>query len=146
MSIQAYSQDLRERVAAAAALPGRTQPQVAAQFGVSVGFVANLVQRQRHTGSVAAKPRSGGVAPRLDARAEKRALAQVARCPDTTLAEPGEWLSRKRLPAASPATLCRLLARHGWGRKKKASTPANATRPECGPSAGPSSRPCRTKT
>ena len=131
--MQAYSHDLRERVAAAAALPGRTQPHVAAPFGVSVGFVAKLVQRQRHTGSVAAKPRSGGVAPRLDARAEKRALAQVARCPDTTLAALGEWLSRKRLPAASPATLCRLLARHGWGRKKK--RPRQPTRRPSG--AGP---------
>ncbi|MGI4869658.1 MAG: hypothetical protein ACRYFX_00610 [Janthinobacterium lividum] len=82
--MQAYSQDLREWVAAAAALLHRSQGQVAAQFGVSVSFVAKLQQRQRVSGSVAAKPHSGGAAPCRTPRAEKRALA---RCPDTTLAE-----------------------------------------------------------
>lgn len=144
--MQAYSQDLRERVAVAAALPHRTQGQVAAQFGVSVSFVAKLQQRQRLTGSVAAKPASGGTAPSLTPRAEKRALAQVARCPDTTLGELQTWLTGKGLPATSESTLCRLLARHGWGRKKKASTPASATPPACGPNAAPSSKPWRVKT
>lgn len=117
--MKAYSEDLRERVAAAVALPHLSQGQVAAQFSVSLSFVAKLVQRQRLTGSVAVKPASGGAAPCLSARAQKRALAQVARCPDTTLAELQTWLVSKNLPAASSSTLCRLLARHGWGRKKK---------------------------
>ena len=119
MVMHAYSQDLRDRVAAAVALPHRTQGQVAAQFGVSVSFVANLQQRQRLSGSLAAYPPTGGAAPCLTPRAEKRVLAQVARCPYTTLAELQNWLISQGLPAASPSTLCRLLARHGWGRKKK---------------------------
>ena len=85
--MQAYSQDLRDRVAAAAALSHRSQSQVAAQFGVSVSFVAKRQQRQRLTGSVAAKPHSGGAMPCLPARAQKQGLAQVTRCPATTLAE-----------------------------------------------------------
>ena len=83
----AYSQDLREQVAAAAALPHCTQGQVAAYFGVSVSSVAKLQQRQRLSGSFAAHPHSGGTAPCLISRTKKRALAQVARCLDTTLAE-----------------------------------------------------------
>ena len=55
--MQAYSQDLRERVAAAAALPHRSQDQVAAQFGVRVSLVANLHQGQRLRGLAA--PRNG---------------------------------------------------------------------------------------
>ena len=144
--MQAYSQDLRERVAAAAALPDRTQGQVAAQFGVSVSFVAKLQQRQRLSGTVAAKPHSGGAAPCLTPRAQKRALAQVARCPDTTLGELQAWLISKGLPAASESTLCRLLAHHGWGRKKKTSTPASVTRPACAPNAKLSSKPWPAKT
>lgn len=146
MVMRAYSQDLRERVAAAAALPHRSQGQVAAQFGVSVSFVAKLQQRHRLSGSLAAKPHSGGARPCLTPRAQKRALAQVARCPDTTLGELGTWLMGKCLPAASASTLCRLLARHGWGRKKKASMPASATRLGYGPSAAPTSKPWPPKT
>ena len=108
-------------MAAAAALPHRSQDQVAAQFGDSVSFVAKLQQRQRLTGSVAAKPHSDGAAPCLPARAQKRALAQVARCPDTTLAELQTWRTRKRLPTPGSSTFCRLLAHHGGGRKKKRS-------------------------
>ena len=85
--MQAYSQDLRERVAAAVALPHRRQGQVAAQFGVSVRFVAELQQCHRLDGSLAAKLHSGGTKLCRTPHAEKRALAQVARCPDTTLAE-----------------------------------------------------------
>ena len=119
MIVQASSQDLCERVAAPAALPHRSQGQVAAQFGVSVSFVAKLQQRQRLSGCLAAKPHSGGATPCLTPRAEKRALAHVARCPDTTLAELATWLISKQLPVVSASTLCRLLARHGWGRKEK---------------------------
>ncbi len=54
--MKAYSDDLRERVAAACATPGRSLPQVAAQFAVSLSFVEKLQQRQRTSGSVAALP------------------------------------------------------------------------------------------
>ncbi|QKG53329.1 hypothetical protein [Hymenobacter sp. BRD67] len=56
--MKAYSLDLRERVAAACAQPGRTIGAVAAQFSVSVSFVEKLLHRQRTTGAVAARPRT----------------------------------------------------------------------------------------
>ena len=55
--MKAYSSDLRERVAAACRT-GLTQPAVAAQFSVSLSFVAKLLHRQRTSGSVLARPRA----------------------------------------------------------------------------------------
>jgi len=49
--MKAYSQDLRERV-------------LAAQFSVSISFVAKLACRQRRHGTVAALPRGRRPAPR----------------------------------------------------------------------------------
>ena len=45
--MKSYSLDLRERVAAACAQPGRTIGAVATQFSVSVSFVEKLLHRQR---------------------------------------------------------------------------------------------------
>ena len=67
--MKAYSNDLRERVAAACAALGATQTAVAARFCVSVSFVEKLRQRQRASGSVAARPHRSGPAPLLDAAA-----------------------------------------------------------------------------
>lgn len=65
--MKAYSLDLRERVAAACAQPGRTIGAVAAQFSVSISFVAKLLERQRRSGSLAALPHRSGPAPSLNA-------------------------------------------------------------------------------
>lgn len=63
--MQAYSDDLRERVVAVYA-PGQcTSSQVASRFAVSISFVDKLLKRQRTSGSVAALPPRGGPAPRL---------------------------------------------------------------------------------
>ena len=67
--MKAYSLDLRERVAAACAQPGRTIGAVATQFSVSVSFVEKLLHRQRESGSLAALPHRSGPAPLLDAAA-----------------------------------------------------------------------------
>jgi len=55
--MKAYSQDLRERVAAACAEPGAKVYRVAARFAVFVSFTTKLIRRQRTSGSVAALPR-----------------------------------------------------------------------------------------
>lgn len=54
---RSYSNDLRERVAAAAAK--RPCREVASLFGVSVASVVKWSQRLRTTGSAAAKPQGG---------------------------------------------------------------------------------------
>lgn len=117
--MQAYSQDLRERVAAACAEPGAKVAQVARRFAVSLSFTNKLLRRQRTTGTVAELPRHPGPAPRLDAAGDQRLLACLMAQPDATLAE----LSAALLAAGGPQLGCtavwRATERLGWGRKKK---------------------------
>ena len=125
--MQAYSIDLRERVAAAYATGEFTIPQVASRFAVSVSFVNKLLQRQRHSGSVAALPRRGGAAPRLQEADRQRLSACVAAQPDATLAELGQQLVAAGGPAIGQTVLWQTLQALGWRRKKRVCTPPSAT-------------------
>ncbi len=122
-----YSQDLRERVASACAQPGRTIGQVAATFQVSVAFVDKLLRRQRATGSVAARPHTGGAGRKLDAAARAQVAAWVGEQPDVTLAELQAALVAAGGPLVSRTLLWQVLAAHDLRRKKRVSTPPNAT-------------------
>ena len=125
--MKAYSLDLRERVAAACQQPGRTIGAVAAQFSVSVSFVEKLLQRQRTSGSLAPLPLRGGPAPCLDASSRAEVVACLRQQPDATLDELRVWLAALGGPAVSVATMGRAVQAVGWRRKKRASTPRNAT-------------------
>ena len=61
--MNAYSIDLRERVAAACDSGDATREQIAARFAVSVAWIRKLMRQRRETGSIAPKPRGGGRAP-----------------------------------------------------------------------------------
>ena len=127
--MKAYSIDLRERVAAARAAPGATQTAVAARFCVSVSFVEKLRQRQRASGSVvvAVLPHRSGPAPLLDAAARAELGACLRQQPDATLDELRVWVAALGGPAVSVATVERAVQALDWRRKKRASTPPNAT-------------------
>ena len=125
--MKAYSLALRERVAAACGQPGSRAVAVAAQFSVSVSFVEKLLHRQRATGSVAALPPRSGPAPDLGDRARAELRACLRQEPDATLAELCTWLAAIGGPAVSQSTLWRAVQALGWRRKKRASTPPNAT-------------------
>ena len=124
--MKSYSLDLRERVMAARQA-GATQAAVAAQFSVSVSFVAKLARRQRTSGSLAALPRRGGPAPRLDAPARVLLGDCLRQTPDATLDELRGWLAALGGPAVSRSALGRAVQGLGWRRKKRASTPPSAT-------------------
>ena len=125
--MKAYSQDLRERVAAACAEPGAKMYQVATRFSVSLSFTDKLLRRQRTSGSVAALPPRPGPAPRLDAAGDAVLLGCLRARPDATLAEIGRALAAAGGPALRRTAVWEAVERLGWGRKKKASTPPNAT-------------------
>lgn len=125
--MQAYSDDLRHRVAAACASGQFTLEEVASRFTVSVSFVNKLLKRQRTTGSVAALPRRGGPAPRLQAADHQRLAACVAAQPDATLTELGQQLVAAGSPAVSSTVLCQTLQALDLRRKKRACTPPNVT-------------------
>ncbi len=127
--MKAYSDDLREKVAAACQRPGQRQHAVAAQFGVSLSFVAKRLRRQRTSGTVAAKPWNGGPARCLDAAAQAQLVVWVGQQPDITLAELREALQVERGQRVCLSTVWRVLAEHDLRRKKKPATPPSATRP-----------------
>ena len=126
--MKAYSTDLRERVAAACQQGGHTIGEVAAQFSVSDSFVRKLRRRQRTSGSLAALPQRSGPAPFLNAAARAQLAACLRQLPDATLAELCIWLAATGGPAVSQTTLWRAVQALDWRRKKRASTPPNATR------------------
>jgi len=80
---RAYSDDLRERVAASV-LGGRSCRGTAALFGVSVASAVKWSQRRRTTGSAAAKP-MGRRQPRSLAAERDWLMARLAAVPDLTL-------------------------------------------------------------
>lgn len=80
---RAYSLDLRERVVGALAA-GQTCRAAAARFGVSVATVVRWGQRQRRTGSPAAR-RMGGYRPYVLAGERVWLLRRIGEKPDLTL-------------------------------------------------------------
>ena len=126
--MQAYSIDLRERIAAACAQPKARIYQVAAQFSVSISFVDKLLSRKRKSGSLAALPAGGGPPPRLDPSGCLQLEACLVQAPDATLNELCTALVAAGGPRLSQSAMGRAVIGLGWDRKKKAFTPPNATR------------------
>lgn len=122
--MDAYSIDLRERVAADCDAGKWSQPQIAEKYRVSVSFITRLLGRRRETGSLAPKPHTGGYRPTFNERDLKRIVARVRGQPDITLAELCAWAPKR----VSDSTMCRVLIAQGLTRKKSRSTPTSGTR------------------
>ena len=121
--MDAYSMDLRERVATAYDSGMLSQPEIAEQYEVSVSFITRLLRRRRETGSLVPKPHTGGPAPILSQRDRQRIAARVREQPDITLAE----LCARVSGRVSDSTMSRLLMAMNLTRKKRRSTPTNGT-------------------
>ena len=111
-----YSLDLRERVAARVAA-GESCRTVAALFGVSVSSVVRWSQRQRETGSAAAKP-MGGKRPLVLAGERDWLLARIAEKPDLTLRALAAELAGRGI-VVSLAAVWAFFAREKISFKKK---------------------------
>ncbi|TGE14138.1 IS630 transposase-related protein [Hymenobacter elongatus] len=120
--MQAYSDDLRQRVAAAYATGQFTIGQVASRFAVSTSFVEKLLKRQRTSGSLAALPHRGGPPARLQEVDRHRLAACVAAQPDATLAELGRQLVAAGSPAVGQTVLWQTLQALDLRRKKRVCT------------------------
>lgn len=121
--MDAYSLDLRERVAAACDAGTLSQPDIAEDFDVSVSFITKLLRRRRETGLLAAKPHTGGFRPILTARDRERIADRVRTQPDISLAELCTWISNR----VSDSTMSRVLISLGLTRKKRRSMPTSGT-------------------
>ena len=105
---------------------GLTQAAVAETFGVGRATVQRYVA-QRRRGSLAPRPFPGRAA--LIGPTRVAALqAQVDAAPDATLAEHCARWAGDHGVRVSVATMQRAIARLGWTRKKRRSTPPNRTR------------------
>ncbi len=125
-----YSTDFRLSVVRAYEGGQGSQRQLAQLFGVSLGFVQNLLQRYRHSGSVEPKPHSGGNPGKIRGHLEVvRELQQQE--PDATLAEMCERVAAVLKVEVSATTISRGLQRLKLPRKKNVSR--RRTRPAGGP-------------
>jgi transposase len=112
--MEAYSTDLRRRVAEACDEGGATREQIAARFKVSARWIRKLLERRRETGSIEPRPHGGGRAPAFDAEAAGRLRQAVREAPDATLED---LAATAGVACGAPAT-CRALKRLGITRKK----------------------------
>ena len=111
-----YSEDLRIR-AVRRVEAGHPVREVAETFGVSVSSVVKWSQRQRQTGSVAAKPMGSRMARSLAGQRDWL-LARLAEKPDVTLRELVAELNALSV-GTSYGSVWRLLNDEGISFKKK---------------------------
>jgi transposase len=113
---RAYSDDLRERVAAAV-LSGRSVREVAATFDVSVASAAKWSQRLRTTGSAGSRP-MGGRKRRILAGEQAWIQLRLEECPHLTVRGLALELTERGY-RVSPNTVWSLLRKAGHSFKKK---------------------------
>ncbi len=116
-----YSQDLRERVFAAAD-DGEPVGRIAATLRVSVSYVSKVLSRRRLTGQTQARPQRCHVAPKL-IELYPAILAQVTSRPDATIAELRAWLLETHKVSASTGLMNKTLTALDLTLKKNPSTP-----------------------
>src|SRR3954454_3951081 len=118
---KAYSQDLRERVFAAAD-DGEPVGRIATMLRVSVSYVSKFLSRRRLTGQSQARAQCCHVVPKLSGLLAA-IEAQVSARPDTTIAELRAWLRETHKVSASTGLMNKTLATLGLTFKK--TRPAN---------------------
>lgn len=122
-----YDNDLRRKIVACYHTTDHTQAEIAALFQVAESTVRNFLRRARDTGRPDARPHAGGRPPALSAEAQAQVESFLQEDKDLTWAELQVRLVAAAQPPVSQATLCRLLQKPGWPRKKSLFRPANAT-------------------
>ena len=109
--MKAYSLDLREKIVATHAQGGRSQRQLAQQFGVALSFIEKLLKQQRETGSLAPKVRTQQTPTKLNDE-QLQVLAQLVEVQnDATLDELRFQLEQKTGVLIGRSTVDRMLTR-----------------------------------
>ena len=117
---KSYSQDLRERVFAAAD-DGEPVGRISGMLRVSVSYVSKVLTRRRLTGHTAALPQRCHVAPKL-IDLHPAILSQVSSRPDATIGELRAWLLETHKVSASTGLMHKTLAALDLTFKKNPST------------------------
>jgi len=124
---EAYSQDLRERVIAAAD-DGVPVGRIAVLLRVSVSYVSKVLSRQRETGETTARAQRCHLVPKLRAWHDAIRERAAAR-PDATIAELRAWLLETHKVSASEGLMCETLAQLDLTLKKSRCGPASRIAP-----------------
>jgi len=124
-SMDAYSEDLRKKIVDAKQR-GVPTVEVARTFGVGISSVKRYAKVAREGGSLRPK-RSPGRPPKAGERARRLLEADLEERPAATLCERREYLRGVAGLRVSESTVCRLLKRMGWSRKKDRWVRASAT-------------------
>jgi transposase len=117
---KAYSQDLRERVFAAAD-DGEPVGRVARLLRVSVSYVSKVLSRRQRTGETTARAQRCHIVPKLSGL-HPAILAQVTSRPDATIAELRAWLLETHQVSASTGLMNKTLTALDLTYKKSPST------------------------
>jgi transposase len=121
-----YSNDLRERVAAAVEHGEGSQREIARRFRVSLSFVVRLLQRRRGADTLEPRPHGGCPPPALGP-GDRRRLDELIRArPDATLGQ----LRQLGGFTCSLMTLWRALRRRDLTRKEKTMHAGERDRPD----------------
>ena len=107
---------------------GFTYAEVAAQLGIGEATVSRILRLHRETHSVAPLPRGGGNFSPIQGEIADLFVKIVRDLPDATIDELTEPLVEAKVKT-SRSSVVRALARLGFSRKKRPSSPSNATRP-----------------
>ena len=114
--MKAYSEDLRRKVVEALAR-GTNKSQAAHLFGVSLSSVKRYA-KMADEGSTLAPRKAPGKRSKIDEHGRRLLQADLKERPAATLPERCKFLERVLGVKVSASTICRLLKRLGWSRKK----------------------------
>ena len=120
-----YSQDLRDRVLAAADR-GMPTKQIALTFAVSPAWVRRLKQRRRETGETAPRRRGSPGVPRID---REVLAALVVEQPDATAIELRDRLAERTGVRVTDSAIYLVLKKLGLTFKKRRSMRPSRTAP-----------------
>jgi transposase len=135
-----YSDDLRRRILEAFGRGEGSEPELAARFFVSLGYVKKIRRQQLRTGTMTRVPHRPGRKPKFTEPIRDRLRSWLRQQPDLTLAELQEKLSEQARLGVSRPSLWVVLKKMGLRLKKSRSTPASGTRRRTG-NGGRSSSP-----
>ncbi len=114
--MKAYSEDLRRKIVEALDR-GTNKSQAARLFGVSLSSVKRYAKMARE-GRRLAPRKAPGKRSKIDEHGRRLLQADLKERPAATLPERCELLEKVLGVKASESTICRLLKRLGWSRKK----------------------------
>ena len=124
--MDAYSEDLRQKIVEALERQRMNKSEAARAFGVSLSSVKRYAKAVREGRSL--KPgKAPGKKPKLDEKAKRLLEADVEERPFAKLSDRQEYLKKVAGVSVSESTLSRVIRKMGFGRKKGRWVRVNAT-------------------